>query len=482
MLNFNTLIMKKISIFLLLFSGLFTVSCDQDFEKVNTNPNEPITVPAHLLLGNIVRNTQNTVYSTFNGGDMGLCWSQQWSKVEYNDEERYIPRQTSIDAIWNNLYVTVLKESKSMETLAIEEGNTNLQAISLVLRANAFHILTDLYGPIPFTEALDETKIKPKYDSELVVYAGIIDLLSQADVLLASGTGVVPASSDLVYGGNMSQWRKLANALKLKALMRISKVPGVNNAAQIQAVVSAGNLMTSNADTAQLLYLAAQPDANPIYETIVFGARSEYKMATTFVDMLNTLNDPRLPVFAQTINGGTGSTYVGNVPGVRPASAAVISSPGSLVLSATFPGVIMSYAQQQLLLAEAANEGFIAGGIAAAQTFYFSGITASASQFGVSAGAYVGQPSIAFTTQVDGRQKIAEQTWIALHGQGLEAWTEWRRTKFPVLAPVVDAAQPTVPLRLFYNSLEASLNKSNYEAAKATLNNGDKLTSKLIWN
>jgi hypothetical protein len=476
--------MKKISIFLLAFSSLFAVSCDQDFEEVNTTPNQPTEVPAHLFLGNIVRNNQNTIYSMTNGGDMGMCWSQQVSKVEYNDEERYIPRQGSIDAVWNSMYTTVLKESKVMEEVAKEEGNTNLQAISMILRANAFHILTDLYGPIPFTDALDDNNIKPKYDSELVVYAGINALLSQADVLLATGTGVVPASSDIVYAGDMSKWRKLANALRLKALIRISKVSGVNNAAQISSIVASGNLMSSNSDTAQLVYFGAQPDANPIYETVIFGLRPEYKMSSVFVNKLNLLADPRLPIYAQTINGGTGTTYVGNVPGVKPAAAAGISSLGTNILSPTFPGVIMSYAQQQFLIAEAINEGYVAGGLTAAETAYKSGITASAAQFGVTASmsAYLVNPLVTFGTQADAREKIAEQTWIALYGQGFEAWTEWRRTKYPVLSPVANAAIPSIPLRLLYNSLEASLNKANYEAAKATLNNGDNLTSKLIWN
>ena len=84
------------------------------------------------------------------GGDMGMCWAQQVSKVQYNDEERYIPRRGAIDAIWSTLYASVISDAKSMYTLAEAEGNTNIMGISLVLQANAFQILTDLYGPIPF--------------------------------------------------------------------------------------------------------------------------------------------------------------------------------------------------------------------------------------------------------------------------------------------------------------------------------------------
>ncbi len=322
--------MKKISILFIALLGLFNASCDKDFEEVNTNPNKPVAVPAHLLLGNIIRVNQNVVYHMQRGGDMGMCWAQHVSKVQYNDEERYIPRIDLIDDIWDVLYTGVIADSKSMYTLAESEGNTNLKGISLVLQANTFQILTDLYGPVPYTEANNPTILKPAYDSQKVVYEGILDLLTKADALLATGTGTVPASSDLIYGGDMSKWRKLANSLKLKALMRISKAPGMNVAAQIQALIATGNLMTSTSDSAQLKYIETQPDANPIYEMIIFQTRAEYKMSSVLVTKLQALSDPRLPVFASKNNAGI---YVGNTPGVEnPGNYVGFSSLGSFYL------------------------------------------------------------------------------------------------------------------------------------------------------
>ncbi len=286
--------MKKISILFIALIALSSVSCDKDFEIVNTDPNNSVAVPAHLLLGNIVRVNQNEIYSMFAGGDMGMVWAQQVSKVQYNDEERYIPRRPSIDRVWNFLYASVIADAQSMYTIAGTEENSNLQGISLVLQANSFQILTDLYGPVPFTEFNQLGNLKPAYDSQEVVYTGIIDLLTRADALLANGTGDVPATSDLLYGGDTSKWRKLANSLKFKALMRISKKKDVST--QLQALVSAGQLMSSNSDSAQLKYLAAQPDANPIYETVIFGTRSEYKVSSVLVAKLQ--GDPRLAVYA----------------------------------------------------------------------------------------------------------------------------------------------------------------------------------------
>jgi hypothetical protein len=321
-------------------------------------------------------------------------------------------------------------------------------------------------------------------------------MLTQAETLLASGSGVVPASSDLIYAGNASKWRKLANSLKFKALMRISKAPGQSVSAELQALVNGGQLFSSNADSAQLNYLAAQPDSNPIYETIIFTPRSEYKVSSVLIagnynattnpngfKGLTFLNDDRLEVFAQK---NTAGNYVGNIPGVEnPGSYGAFSSLGTKYLDPTLPGVILSNAQVQFLLAEAANEGYITGGVVDAQAYYFKGITANFEFNGISglANAYIGQANIGFAGQVVGRQKIAEQSWIALFGQGFEAWTEYRRTGFPVLSAVANAAPgvTVVPTRLRFNSTEVSLNKANYEAAVSTLVGGDNLTSRLWW-
>lgn len=488
--------MKKISILFLsmLSLGILSVSCDADFEKVNTSPNRPTAVPAHLLLGNIVRVNQNTIYGMQQGGDMGMCWSQQVSKVQYNDEERYIPRFASIDAVWNNLYATVLTSSQAMYDLAESEGNENIKGISLVLQANAFQILTDLYGPIPFSEFNKPGNLKPAYDSQEKVYTGILKMLTDADALLASNVGEVPATSDLVYKGDVSKWRKLANSLKLKALMRISKVSiqiGFDPNVEIKKLVDAGNLMTSNADSAQLIYTAAQPDANPIYETVVFGARLEYKLSSVFVDkMVNQTTgeiiDERLPVFGKPVNAA--GDFVGNTPGIEdPGNYGKYSAIGDFYIDPKLPGVIMSYAQVEFYLAEAANKGYLAGGLTTAFDHFKMGLAASFEFNGVGNSVFTfaeyANPD-GFSNQEDASKKIGEQMWVALFGQGFEAWTEWRRTGFPALSPVSTrpSSVATIPSRLYYNSSEISFNNASYNAGVVKLGTGgDKLTTRLWW-
>ncbi|WP_297804697.1 SusD/RagB family nutrient-binding outer membrane lipoprotein [uncultured Polaribacter sp.] len=476
--------MKKLNIIIYTFlSFILMTGCDRGFEELNLDPNASTAVPAHLLLGGPQRIYMNSMYGAQAGGDMGACWSQHWSKVQYNDEARYVPRRGVIDGIWSTMYASVISESKAMYNLAEAEGNNSLMGAGLVMQAVGYQTLVDFYGPIPFTESIDGNILQPTYDSETVVYEGIIQMLTDASAMLASGNGTITSSSDLFYGGDASKWVKLANSLKFRALMRISATRNVG--AELQALM--GKMFTSNADSAQLTYLEAAPDANPIWETIVDGNRAEYKINSVLVETMTALNDDRLAVYA-------GENASGNIVG-KPSgfgaqttlpneglgyTYANISPLGAKYLTATLPGVLMSYSQLSFLIAQAANEGYISGGITSAQDWYTEGIKASFEFNGVSSTAYLAQGSIGFSTQADGRTKIATQEWIALFGQGFESWTEWRRNKIPVLAPAAESLLDQVPSRLFYPTTEPSLNKTSYDAAVQTLG-GDNLTAPLFW-
>ena len=479
--------MKNIKIIFYAFLGFVLITgCTEDYEKLNEDPNRSSSIPAHLLLGYTQRNFVNTLYTTQYGGDMGACWAQHWSKVQYNGEARYAPRTTSVDQIWENIYTLTLSEAKAMYDLAVIDENTNLQGIALVMQAIGYQRLTELYGPIPFTKALDPGNLQPSYDDESIVFEGVIQMLTDAAALLSSGSGSVTATSDLFYGGDTSKWLKLANTLKFRALMRISSTRSVG--AELQAIINSGTIFQGNDDNAQLSYLAASPDANPIWETIVDGSRPEYKVSSVLVDLLKSLNDPRLEVYASPAETdgeirGKPAGYGLNTPLPNEAlgyTYANISGLGSFYLNPELPGIVMSYTQLNFLMAEAANKGYISGGLAAVNTYYNQGITASFEAHGLGAAPYLAQDGISITSQSDGANKIATQQWIALFGQGFETWTEWRRTKLPVLTPAAEGDIAQIPSRLNYPTLEPSLNNENHEAASSSIG-GDLLTSSLFW-
>jgi len=451
-------------------------SCDQGFEDLNKNPNDPATIPSELLTADIVRSAANNLYAPFLGGDMGANWAQHWTKVQYNDEERYSPRETTIESFWTNIYEDVISDSKSMEMLAIEEENPAQQAVGLILQAYGYSLLTDAYGDIPFTDAIKggtESNFTPAYDSQDVVYDGIIDLLDSANNILSGGEGSIGVASDLLYGGDASKWQKFANSLQFRCLMRISNKRDVS--AKLTELL-ARPMFTSNDDEAKLAYLEADPNANPIYETIVFGTRGEWKVNSVMVDLLVNMNDPRLPLYVGVNSDGE---YRGKPSGYRDVpnndyNYMNVSPLGPLYLSPTLPGFFLSFSELLFLHAEAAAKGLISGDPA---TYYNAAIASNFEANGIAGSAAAYSEAQPYSDV----ESIALQKYISLYGQGFEAWTEWRRTQVPVLIPAVEGTIDQVPLRYRYPGIEQSLNKANYDAAVSGLDGGNNLTAKIWW-
>ena len=475
--------MKKIKFLLalvILGQALTFTSCDGDFEETNTDPNNPVSVPAELLLAGITRSAGDRIQDIFLAGEAGSCWAQHLGKPVYNDNELYVPRQASIETLWSVLYSSVIKDAVTMEELAAEEGNSNLQGVALVMQAYAYQLLTDTFGDIPMTEASQGESgiITPVYDdSETVVYPAIISMLTEASTLL-NGTGTIDASQDLIYGGDYTKWKLFANSLKFRALMRASS-GGYDAASQLQALVNAGEMFASNADEAKMAYLAASPNANPYFEGLVDGGRvNEWCLGEELVNYMIATADPRLPVYAQEVGGnGSGNGYVGKPAGIQAIGDSFygdsnnVSLIGEKYLEAEEPAYFMSFAQLNFLMAEAAEKGYIGG---SAADYFSAGIAASCSSNGVA------NVSISYSGGQAGLQQIAEQSWVALYLQGFEAWTEYRRTGFPVLPLAIDAQESSIPSRLNYPIAQQSVNGVNYSAAVAD-QGPDVLTTPLWW-
>jgi hypothetical protein len=289
-----------------LLSCVLVFSCTKDFEEINTNPNGPTAVPAVLLIPSLAEGTMDLLYSVFNGGDMGSCWAQHWAKVQYNDEERYKPRDTQFDAIWNTLYAGTIQDAKIMRELAVSESNENLEGVAIIMQVYAFSVLTDVFGDIPFTEAVSASSgiNAPAYDTQESIYAALLTMLDDADALFAADGGSITASSDIIYAGDYTKWQKFGNALKFRMLMRMSSAAGFNRQAELQDIVDNRAIFTSNADEAKLTYLAAAPNNNPVNNSIIAGNRAEFKVNEALVTRLQATADPRLPKFAQLNNGG----------------------------------------------------------------------------------------------------------------------------------------------------------------------------------
>lgn len=453
-----------------------TTACDSDFEETNTDPNNPTEISVDLQLGYLERTLINNVYYTFATGECASAWPQHISKPIYNDADRYYPRLGALNSFWNSMYSNVIADADEMNRIAIEEGNRAVQGAALTLKALSYQYLTDAFGNIPMSEANKggEGNFTPAYDSQEQVYTQILEILDEAIAHLGSGSGSISASQDLMYGGDTAKWLKFATSVKFRALMRISDT-SLFSASELQALVNSGNLITSNADNAAIIFeTIATPNANPYYDIVLNGRTAEWCMGAALVDHMLETDDPRLAVYANPNDNGE---YVGKPagylnPGQSGYAAGQVSEIGDAYMAADAPLYLVAASQINLLLAEASAKGYIGG---SAADYFTAGVSASLVQNGLSASS--------FTPSYQGMESIAEQLWVATFLQGYETWAEWRRTDIPTLELAVDP-QPgvnSIPTRYTYVNDEISLNGSNVDAAVAEQGE-DALTTKVWWD
>lgn len=472
----------KLTLIFAFIAAMVFTGCEKDFDTINIDPNNPTSVPAHLLLPSAVRQFQNTSCSMFVGGDFA-GWAGQLAKVQYNDEQRYIPRESVMTSTWSNTFAISISDANQMYILAGDEENPTLQGAALVLQAWGYAFVTDIYGDSPYTEAMmvSEGIFSPAYDAQETIYDGILAQLDNAQALLGSG-GAIDATSDILYQGNIANWKKFAASLKFRCLMRISGVRSVG--AELQALVNSGLLFESNDEEAKLVYLSAAPSANPMFESVVFGTRGEWKVNEQMVDLLTNNNDPRLPVYVQPNGDGELRGKPSGIEGLPndDYNYANVSAIGTYYLRPEAPGWFVSYAEIQFLMAEAVQKGLITGN---AQSLYTEGIRASLEYNQIDDEAatlyLLSNPARLATDQNIALSQIGSEKWKALYCQGYEAWSEQRRTGIPDLPIAIDGAINEIPSRYTYPTIESSINKDSYEAAVAA-QGADLLTTKIWWN
>jgi hypothetical protein len=362
--------------------------------------------------------------------------------------------------------------------------NGNQIAVAKILQAWTFQHLTDAFGDIPMSAALqggDDTA--PSYDSQANVYAGLLTLLNEAMASMTNGSG---PQGDQVYGGNMDQWMKFANSLKLRVAMRMADVNGAAAQAAAEAALGSGTIIAGNEDNALFNYLAGAPNNNPINEDA--KTRNDFAASNTMVDMLASLGDPRVGVYyAPAVSSGE---YAGEVYGLDEANAALtpdddVSQRGAAILAGDLAGIFFDAAQTHFLAAEAAERGWTS--ILSAEEHYNAAISLSMNYWGIADEAaiadYLAQEAVAYgTAEGAWNEKIGRQKWIALYMQGYEGWAEYRRLDFGVLAACADGAlqgDGSVPTRFTYPLDEQTLNNASWSAANG---GSDELTDKMWWD
>ncbi|MDH5604198.1 MAG: SusD/RagB family nutrient-binding outer membrane lipoprotein [Cyclobacteriaceae bacterium] len=481
-------------------------SCTKDFEELNNNPNVPESVDnPGLLLTDVIRGSMDNLYTG--------AWRRGNIVADYMANQfvsafDWAPADASEFFLWS--FYDYLRGVYTINEIAENKALKNYQGISLVLKSFMFQSMTDIYGAIPYSEAIkakSEGINFPGYDSQEEIYNGILADLEKANELLGAGDEAVVG--DILYGGDMMKWKKFANSLRLRCLLRLELRR--DPTAEMKKMLSDPGkypLFSSHDEQAALQYVVEFPR----YRVLNFA--SSTRASTSLVERLSAIKDPRLYVYAQPTPASVGSNspvYKGVPNGIENpdlvnGGSLNQSPPGmlwaSLAWSAEFASptaaqtLLMTHAELQFILAEAAQKGYIEGGETAAEQYYSSGMKSSFSYYAsripdnytwpkasdvIPDPSYYTQGAVSYVGSHEEKlAKIALQKWISLFNCGFEAWSEWRRTGMPEIVP-----GPTtlgfVPVRFYYPLTEQSFNNNNY--AKALEQQGpDYLTTQVWWD
>jgi len=504
--------LNRYSAALVALLAMSVTACETDLTGINVNPNSPTTAPAATLF----TNATITTVGRFNGAGQlsgASLMAQHLAQVQYVDEDRGHIRATTIDGMYSGAYTSELEDYHKV----IEQGQAttspNIWAPALIMQSWTYQNMTDIWGDIPYSEALQGDLpggiLKPAYDAQQDIYYGLLASLTTASTALGTATDAGLGNGDIIYQGDGAKWARFANSLRARMAMRLLKNDNPKALTELTAAFAAG-VMTSNADNAKITY-----PGDGVFDngwSANFATRDDHRVSKTLLDTMNVLLDPRVMIYAQPTRWDPAT----NAPWAVPANARAIGLqngltnatvtpyfnttsragtifyPGATVYG-TFgtaagkrtPAYVMTYAEVEFLLAEAAERG-IAGQTGAA-AHYDAGVTASILQWGGTAGdaaTYLAQPGVAYVAGATGLQQIGLQKWIALFTQGNEAWAEWRRTGNPATVAMGPGAYPdvlTVPRRWPYASNEQTVNYDAWAAAVA-VQGADNYATRVWWD
>jgi hypothetical protein len=503
--------MKKISLLTIAITTLMmAVSCDKGFKELNVNPNNPTSLDAAFLFTNAQYSNYNslfefepTIVQQFVNPFSGVT-----SAFNFN-----VLNQSFTSSRWNNTYNGSVKLIvQTISQVRDVPARSNLYNEARIWRAYQFMTLVDTYGDVPYSEAGQaylNSILNPKYDKQQDIYADIVKELTEASAALDPTKDIVTA--DLFYAGNVAQWKKLGYSLLLRAGMRYSKADPAKAQAIVQAAF-AGGVMQSNTDNCLIRYTQQYPN---VVSTGVSVLTNTYYLAEPFVTQLKSTNDPRLKYFsAKYADPGKAPGLVGDTttanqfglpvgydsgtlptaPGYRGAIGAGFNYSQinyAVIAKVTTPQFFVTYAQTQLLLAEAAFRGWISG---SAGAYYNSGIKAAMDQIVAydatavipinTQNAYINSAGVAYD-DADALRLINTQYWINSFTNGPEAWANFRRSGFPALAPNRYPGRQIkgdFVHRFNYPLNEATVNPDNYRAAVASIGGSDDLDARIFWD
>jgi hypothetical protein len=487
------------------------VACDNDrLPTMNSDPNNPTSAPAGPVFTRAVAAAVGRWFGA--GYDMRSTElvAQHMAEVQYPNEDQYNRLQGGdTQGHFNNAYVTELQDLSKVIAAGKAANDAGVWGPATIMQVWVFSYLTDTWGDIPYSEALqgDSTggTLTPKYDKQEDIYTSLFQRLTDAVAAMRGVSGTSSLGSyDILYGGDLSKWAEFANSLRARLALRVVNVaPSVTNAQLAAALSDPAGVIIRNADNAELVWPGDGTYDNPWAD--VLKTRDDLRMSQTLMTIMAQANDPRIPIYAQPVldstryPGGYGGMPNGLTQDSAQAWFNISSRPGVIffpgrTLYGTFgdgsglamPSYLFTAAEMNFILAEAAERGL--GGVSgSAASYYEAAIRASMEQWGVTdqaaINAFLNDPGIAYQGGQAGLVQIAVQKWVALFGDGGQAWAEWRRTCQPVTVHAGWAALvPYVPRRFEYSRTEYSVNGDNVAAAASQMGGADDFKTRMWWD
>ncbi len=493
--------MKIIKLRYILIAGviLFSAgSCTKNFEDINKNPNNPTeTNPEYLFTYILKEGGGEYDMFTVNKNHM-IQWVMYASKSFGNSTMPpydYLT-QPRIKSLWSAFYTKILLNTNELILMTKDDPESiNKYALARIWRVYIFHKITDLWGDVPYSEAInaigDVKILKPVYDSQEDIYTDMLNELDEAAASIDESKITFTKDADILFHSDLNKWIRFANSLRLRLAVRSA------NQSVVTELMTENNFISSNDESANFVYVNTMEDWSPWYEFYLNAPTAIGQVSEFMVTKLRELNDPRLPVYAQTTTLNP-DTIIG-MPNLLNVEEVV--SFGYNVYNTSYPGLrfidnpegtnqLLSYSEVCFLKAEAALRNW---GAVNAEEFYNEGIRANME--------YNGIPEDSITSYLQGNatfdgtlEQLITQKWIALYLNGFEAFSEYRRTGYPVLqkwdmvldgitiidTTLVNVDPNTVPGRIPYPDNEPEFNTENYNAAVAA-QGPDNLYTKVWW-
>ncbi|MBL1407243.1 RagB/SusD family nutrient uptake outer membrane protein [Sphingobacterium faecale] len=507
-----------------ILSSTAQLSCTKNFEKYNTDPAgatpSEVERDAYMLSSAMIGLqawvvpldvNANQFIECLLGGSMGGYFADSNNGFNGKNFATYNPENGWARVPFNDVLPKLFVQTKTIKQVS---QDVTVHAVADIIKVMATSRVTDIYGPIPYSKVGENGALEAPYDSQEQVYDLMLTQLDEAiKILTDRKTQNFSSKADLVYGGNVLQWIKLANSLKLRLAIHISDVdPTKGRQKAEEAVNHEIGVIRSNGDNAFIKPINKNPFRVIMYEY----NNGDSRVSADITSYMNGYADPRRAKYftSSTFTGSITNGYYGLRSGIQIPSGNTPKQYTNMNVAESDKLLWFNAAEAAFLQAEGALKGWNMNGTTA-ESLYNQGIRLSFEQWSVSGAddylnnstnrpmayvdplgsfSYAGVPSsITIKWQEAGTaaqklERIITQKWIANFPLGIEAWTEYRRTGYPKLMEVmvnnsggrVDSKR--MARRLPYPQEEYTENSKNVNDAVSNLLKGaDNMGTDLWW-